>query len=88
MRSTSPAGDPNTDKLAQILDAGDPAAPDRPAYPPASFAVEGAERAADTACAPTELTAPEVDGYDVAVGKASPPTSASSRASSPRSGPS
>jgi len=64
------AGDPTDDKLAQVLDRGILRLPTDPAYPPASFTVEGAERAADTNCAPTELTAPEVDGYDVAVGEA------------------
>ena len=68
--STSPGGDPDSDKLAQVLDRGILRLATDPAYPPASFAVEGAERAADTTCAPTELTAPEVDGYDVAVGEA------------------
>jgi len=68
--STSPAGDPNTDKLAQIQARGTLRLPTDPAYPPASFAVEGAERPEATSCAATELTAPEVEGYDVAVGEA------------------
>ena len=68
--STSPTGDPNTDKLAQIQARGTLRLPTDPAYPPASFAVKGAERPEATSCAATELTAPEVEGYDVAVGEA------------------
>jgi len=34
-----------------------------------SYAVEGAERAANTKCAPNELTAPEITGYDAETGK-------------------
>lgn len=68
--TSSPVGDPNTDKLAQVIDRGILRLPVDPAYPPASFGVEGAERAEGTACAPNELTAPEVDGYDVAVSEA------------------
>jgi ABC-type amino acid transport substrate-binding protein len=62
--STSPAGDPNTDKLAHILDRGTLIVSLDPAYPPQSFLVEGAERAAPTRCSSEQLTAPEVDGYD------------------------
>lgn len=65
----SSAGDPTRDKLAQILSRGTLVLPTDPAYPPASFAVEDAARAADTPCAANQLTAPEVDSYDVAVGK-------------------
>ena len=62
-------GDPATDKLAQVLARGRLLLPTDTAYPPASFAVAGAQRATDTHCATDELTAPEVDGYDVATGK-------------------
>src|SRR5690348_16435837 len=36
-----------------------------PEYPPQSFAVEGAQRKADTKCTSNQLTAPELDGFDV-----------------------
>lgn len=67
--ATSPAGDPNTDKLAQIQARGTLVLSTDLEYPPQSFAVEDAERPTDTKCKPTELTGPEVDGYDVATGK-------------------
>ena len=66
---SSPTGDPNTDKLAQVLARGTLILSTDPAYPPQSFEVEGATRAADTSCAANELTAPEVDGYDAETGK-------------------
>ena len=40
-----------------------------PAYPPQSSVVEGATRLADTKCAPNQLTAAEVEGYDADTGK-------------------
>ncbi len=64
------AGDPTTDKLAQILDRGTLVLSTDPAYPPQSFSVEGAARTTDTACAPNQLTGPEVAGYDADTGKA------------------
>jgi polar amino acid transport system substrate-binding protein len=36
-----------------------------PAYPPQSVAIEGATRTAGTRCASNQLTAAEMDGYDV-----------------------
>ena len=68
--SQSPSGDPNTDKLAQIQARGTLVLPTDPAYPPASFGVENAERPANTRCAENQITHAEVDGYDVAVGEA------------------
>lgn len=67
--ATSPAGDPNTDKLAQVQARGTLILPTDPAYPPGSFVVKGAERASETLCSENQLTGPEVDGYDVAVSK-------------------
>lgn len=61
---TSPAGDPNTDKLAQILDRGTLVGTFEPEYPPQSMAVEGATRPADTRCSEDQLTAAEVTGFD------------------------
>lgn len=63
------AGDPSTDKLAQILARGTLILFTDPAYPPQSFAVEGAERSAQTKCAANQLTASEVSGYDAETGK-------------------
>jgi polar amino acid transport system substrate-binding protein len=67
--AASQTGDPNTDKLAQILDRGTLVLSTDPEYPPQSFAAEGAERAADTKCSPDQLTAPEITGYDAETGK-------------------
>ncbi len=67
--TSSPAGDPNTDKLAQIQARGTLILFTDPEYAPQSFAVEGAERAEGTKCAPNDLTAPEVSGYDAETGK-------------------
>jgi polar amino acid transport system substrate-binding protein len=67
--TTSAAADPSTDKLAQVQARGTLILPTDPAYPPASFAVKGAERASETLCSENQLTGPEVDGYDVAVSK-------------------
>lgn len=60
--SSAPAAN---DKLAQILDRGTILLSTDLEYPPQSFAVEGAERLADTRCAANQLTAPEVSGFDV-----------------------
>lgn len=67
--SAARSADPATDKLAQVLARGTLRLPTDPAYPPASFAVPGAKRAQGTRCGPDQLTAPELDGYDVATGK-------------------
>jgi len=58
------AGDPATDKLAQILDRGTLVGYTDTGYPPQSMAVDGAVRLADTKCAPNQMTAPEIVGYD------------------------
>jgi polar amino acid transport system substrate-binding protein len=63
--SPTPAGDPSTDKLAQIQARGTLVGYFEPEFPPQSFAVEGATRPADTRCAEDQLTAAEVDGYDI-----------------------
>jgi polar amino acid transport system substrate-binding protein len=60
---------PSEGLLAHVVDRGTLVLPVDPAYPPASFAVEGATRLGGTRCATNELTGPEVDGYDVATGK-------------------
>jgi polar amino acid transport system substrate-binding protein len=67
--ATGAAGDPSTDKLAQVQARRTIVLPIDPGYPPLSFTVEGVERSTDTRCAETQLTGQEVDGYDVAVGK-------------------
>lgn len=63
--TTTPSAATANDKLAQILDRGTILLSTDLEYPPQSFAVEGAERAADTRCAANQLTAPEVSGFDV-----------------------
>lgn len=64
------SGDPELDKLAQILDRGTLVLSTDLDYAPQSFQVEGATRAADTGCADDQLTGPEVSGYDAETGKA------------------
>jgi ABC-type amino acid transport substrate-binding protein len=61
--------DPARDLLAHVLERETVVLPVDPAYPPASFAVEGARRPAETKCAENQLTGAEVDGYDVATAK-------------------
>jgi polar amino acid transport system substrate-binding protein len=64
------AGDPATDKLAQILNRGTLVLSTDTAYPPQSMAVDGAVRLAGTKCTSNQLTGPEVTGFDVETGKA------------------
>ncbi len=61
-------GDPATDKLAQVLNRETLVLSTDLAYPPSSMAVEGATRASPTKCLATQLTTPEVTGYDVETG--------------------
>ncbi len=68
--SSEPSLDPTTDKLAEVLARGTIVLFTDPAYPPQSFAVEGADRLADTKCAANQLTAPDVAGFDADTGKA------------------
>ena len=65
----SSAGDPATDKLAQILARGTLVGFFEPDYAPQSVAVEDATRPAETACDDNQLTGPEVTGYDIEVTK-------------------
>jgi len=65
----APSADPAKDKLAQVLTRGTLVLWTDLEYPPQSFAVEGAKRAADTKCTPNQLTGPEVSGYDAETGK-------------------
>jgi polar amino acid transport system substrate-binding protein len=67
--SATGVGDPSTDKLAQILNRGTLIAYSAHDYPPQSFDVEGATRAAETKCAPDQLTAGEMTGFDNEVSK-------------------
>ncbi len=62
--------DPTDDALARVTERGTLVLSTDIEYPPQSYLVEGAERAADTACAPNQLTAPEVEGFDADTGKA------------------
>ena len=67
--NSTPAPDPNTDKLAQVLDRGTLVLSTDPLYPPQSYSVKGATRAPDTKCSPDQLTADEITGYDAETGK-------------------
>ena len=67
--SAAPSADPTKDKLAQVVTRGTLVLSTDPDYAPQSFAVKGATRAAPTKCAPNQLTAPEVSGYDADTGK-------------------
>jgi len=69
LRSAHGAGDPSTDKLAQILARGTLILSTDPAYPPQSYAVKGAKRLATTKCAANQLTANQMGGYDADTGK-------------------
>jgi polar amino acid transport system substrate-binding protein len=64
------AGDPTKDLLAEIQARGTIVLSTDPLYPPQSFAVKGATRLADTKCAPNQMTAPEISGYDAETGVA------------------
>jgi polar amino acid transport system substrate-binding protein len=66
---SSTGGDPTKDKLAQVLARGTLILFTDPDYAPQSFQVKGATRAATTKCAPNQLTAPEMSGYDAETGK-------------------
>lgn len=68
--SPTPQGaDPTKDKLAQVLARGTLVLWTDPDYAPQSFKVDGATRPASTKCAPNQLTAPEMSGYDTETGK-------------------
>ncbi len=67
--AASPTADPTKDKLAQVQARGTLVLFTDPAYPPQSMKVDGATRAPNTKCAPNQMTAPEMDGYDVQTGK-------------------
>jgi polar amino acid transport system substrate-binding protein len=67
--ASSPTADPAKDKLAQVLARGTLVLSTDPDYAPQSFAVKGATRATTTKCAPNQLTAPEISGYDAETGK-------------------
>lgn len=67
--SQTPSLNASTDKLTQVRERGTLVLWTDLEYAPQSFAVEGASRLADTKCAPNQLTAPEVSGYDAETGK-------------------
>ena len=67
--AASPTLDPAKDKLAQVLARGTLVLMTDPDYAPQSMAVPGATRAANTKCESTQLTAPEMTGYDAETGK-------------------
>ena len=63
------AGDPSTDKLAQVLSRGTLVLSTDPAYAPQSYRVKGAKRSTQTKCADNQLTANQMAGYDADTGK-------------------
>lgn len=63
------AGDPATDKLAQVQARGTLILSTDLAYPPQSMAVKGAKRLPNTKCAANQRTANQVEGYDAETGK-------------------
>jgi polar amino acid transport system substrate-binding protein len=65
----SPTADPGKDKLAQVLARGTLVLWTDPDYAPQSYSVEGATRAANSKCAPNQVTAAEITGYDAETGK-------------------
>ncbi len=65
----APTADPNKDKLAQVLARGTLVLSTDPDYAPQSFKVKDATRAPSTKCAPNQMTAPEISGYDAETGK-------------------
>jgi polar amino acid transport system substrate-binding protein len=67
--SPAPTADPTKDKLAQVLARGTLVLWTDPDYAPQSFSVKGATRTASTKCAPNQMTAPEMSGYDAETGK-------------------
>src|SRR6185436_1889702 len=69
LRSAHGAGDPSTDKLAQILARGTLILSTDPAYAPQSYRVKGVARLAKTKCAANQLTGNQMAGYDVDTSK-------------------
>jgi ABC-type amino acid transport substrate-binding protein len=67
--TASGAGDPSTDKLAQVLSRGTLVLSTDPAYAPQSYRVKGAKRLEETKCAENQLTANQMAGYDADTGK-------------------
>ena len=67
--STSAAGDPTSDKLAQVLARGTLILATDPAYPPFSSLVKSARRPAKTKCAANQFTGNQIVGYDADVSK-------------------
>jgi polar amino acid transport system substrate-binding protein len=63
------AGDPSTDKLAQVLSRGTLVLSTDPAYAPQSYRVKGAKRSTNTKCADNQLTANQMAGYDADTSK-------------------
>ena len=62
--SAEPSADPAADKLAAVLARGTLVEYFEPDYAPQSYAIDGQSRLAGTKCAPNQLTAAEVTGFD------------------------
>ena len=67
--SATPSADPAKDKLGEVQQRGTLVLFTDYAYPPQSFAVDGATRAPNTKCEANQKTGPEVSGYDAETGK-------------------
>jgi ABC-type amino acid transport substrate-binding protein len=67
--SAAAAGDPATDKLAQVIARGTLILATDPAYPPFSSLVKSARRPANTKCAANQFTGNQIVGYDADVSK-------------------
>jgi polar amino acid transport system substrate-binding protein len=63
---TVPTPTASNDMLSRIVTRGTLVIATDPAYPPQSELKPGSHRAANTKCAPTELTADEMMGFDIA----------------------
>ena len=66
--STGPTATPTpaaNDQLGSIQARGTLVVSTDPEYPPQSFALEGASRAAASRCASNQMTASQLDGFDV-----------------------
>jgi polar amino acid transport system substrate-binding protein len=68
-RPTRSAGNPSTDKLAQILARGTLILSTDPGYYPQSYLIKGAKRLTHTKCAANQMTANQMAGYDADTGK-------------------
>jgi len=69
-KPTASAGDPSSDKLAQVKARGTLVLSTDLGYAPQSYEVKGSARNPDTKCAANQMTGNQVTGYDAETGKA------------------